>query len=263
MVGFHANKFIYNGISSDEFGLYIASFNGGGFTENQAMTQEVIQDTTSMRIKPVAFGVKESSSITLSFTLLSKEYFDRARVNKVLKWLTNVNGYAPLFILQPDMTTVHYDCVFTDIQNVNINGYPIAYNVTAVCDTSFVEDSKGSVTVTSPNAGVDIYNFSSINDYTYPRITITMTAAGDFTVNNLTDETLLGYTRPFKLTGLASGEVITVDCANKTIKTTGTLNRYAVFSGNWLRLLYDKNTLSFVGSANVAMEWDVLKRYGS
>ena len=235
---------IYNGISSEQFGLHIVNENGS--MEVNSGGEITIQKSCMMGgLKYAYMGREAIDPCEIHMTLMREKPMDAAEISAVMRWLGSVT-YKELRIVQPDISTVKFNCIFTEIATVQHGNETYGVSVVGECDSCFGEGNPIVATANSNKTGtIRIMNYGDYMDYVYPVVKITMpSSGGDITISNATDNN-----RVFSFTGLSGSEVLTVDCLRKTIVSSTGINRLGVFSKNWLPLLPGANSLAYSFSA--------------
>ena len=281
-----ATSFTYADVSADDFSLMLYYLSDPGTFEEPLYTVEVIEERLENSHSPIYLGVTDNSSaLTREIVFGSTEYLDRETVDSIAQWLSPGNGYQKLVIEQDDLEDYYYLCIFQDLRMVSINGLPVAFRATLVFYDQFAHEEPtttayqvqdGQIVTISGDlkSEVVVMNESSLHDYMWPKLTLTIpSSCTEFSIINHADK---GGTRPFTFHNLS--EVTTTDggdlkiIINNRTKVISSPNcgnmrqLYKSFGDHntgycyFFRLLQGDNTLSFVGSAMVEIELEVLRK---
>ena len=264
-MGFFGSHFSFNGIPCEEFGLaiYDISGNSQGDSGMVASVGEVIEDWIPSRSKSFFYGIKQNTPLSFKMVFgvnpelnqqnefpTMDDYLDRWEISEINNWLTGHSDSRKwLEIEQPDMETVRFLCAITDLEIITHAWYPWAFSCTVTCDSPygymfpkvFSYNCVGETTVT-------LRNKSSVNEFYYPRMTITPRGVSKISIVNQSDKN-----REFLLNNLpiTSGTIIEVDNERGIIKTSDGRNIYDYFNFQFFRLKPGNNKLVLSGDFNV------------
>lgn len=259
MANFNAYSFIYDGIPCDIYGLMIADFDGNGEKEQDTFSSQIRTVTLPQSYEHIFMGYESKDPLQFQMTMVSENKIDAYTQGKISEWLLNRNGFLKLQVIQADLTSVIYYCMFTKMKVINIAGYTHAFTVDVLTNSPYqYENNKIISKVITTSGTMSIVNNSDINDYIYPNVTITSTAGGNVTITNTSDAN-----RAFTITGLASGEVITISGKCQTLVSSTSLNRLGNFNKHWMRLKRGTNALTITGSATISFEIPVIRMVGT
>lgn len=259
MATFNGYSFIYDGTPCDVFGLGIYDIDGNGQKENSNFKANLRTVTLPQAYESTFLGYESKENLTFPMTLVSEKEIDAYTHGKICKWLLNQSGYKKLQIIQPDLSSVIYYCVITSLTTISIGGYAHAFNVEVETNSPFqYENNKIVSKVFTTSGTLTIVNNSDINDYVFPDVTITSTSGGDVEIVNTSDAN-----RSFKITGLSTGEVITIGGKTQSLVSSTEINRLENFNKHWFRLKDGSNVLTVIGSATIKFEIPVIRMVGA
>lgn len=250
---FKGLNFTFNDIPSENYGLRIAFINDVGVKDTYSGIQQGIEEIKIKRVdKPVFFGVEKTGKISFEILIFSEEEIDTYDRQAIDRWLFQ-NTYKYFQIDQEDYNGLFFRCIMTEAPKLEIGNRPYAKRVIVTCDSPYVYTDEYTYTFTSTStpSNANITNLSNINNYSYPEYIITTSTSGDVSVSNNTDGTT------FSVTGLANGEVLTVDNDRKILSSSTGQRRIGNFNKTWGRLLPDINNFTFTGNFNI----DIKIRY--
>lgn len=246
----NALYFWYDGVYSGHYGLQILDLNGNNIENSPMGTLDVKTVKASKQKAFVYNGVSLSEPPTHQFQILSQTPLSDAVRREVLSWLLGRGEFKKLIIDQSDLSEYYYNCIFSNIDVIYINGGCYGFELTATFDSMFAYGSPTVYTVTGSGAEqtITVVNNSDIpDDYVYPVLTVK--ASGNLSIYNTTDSS----TRQFYLSGLSSGVDYTVDNELKIISPNSSSNLLGNFSKKWLRLRQGTNTLKITVNGSVTI----------
>lgn len=246
---FSATYFTYDGVFSGEYGLMIADFNDSSVDETAAFSPSFTTHKPAASNRFFYGGINYDSHPTYQFSIISEgEIPDNAR-RRILSWLVGRNEFKTFRLHQPMFEEYYYRCVFSDVQIIYVNGHCHGFRLTANFDSPY-QYGKPSKIKFNGTSTIKIKNKSDIvGGYVYPVIKFEAGAQVDgvnLTIVNNTDDsnTQVVSAREFVLSGLANGEMVTVDNEMRHIQSDSPGERLSNFNKNWLRLCPGVNELS-------------------
>jgi len=259
MAGFNTHSFVYDSVPCDIYGLLIADLDGNGQKESDNFNSQIRTVIPPNSHESIFLGYESKEPLSFEITLISEKEVDAYTQGKIAKWLVGRNGFKKLQVVQPDLSSVIYYCIFTNLKTTYIAGYAHAFTLTGITNSPYQFEKNKVVTTTVVTSGsLTISNNSDIEDYIYPDVKITSTSGGDIEIINTSDAD-----RSFKITGLSTGEVITISGKTQLLTSSTTLNRLGNFNKHWFRLRDGTNVLSIIGSATIEFTIPVIRQVGS
>lgn len=253
-MGFIAKNFSFNRVPCFEYGLRIYDIDGNN---NKAApftnTGKILTNTVPSTGRNFLYG--RSFDDPLEFELIfgldpvgvhMDEYLDRYEMDAIANWLTGHNEYKWLEIEQPDMETIRYHCIITDLEPIQIAWLPWAFTAKVVCDSPYayrypVEyryDCNGT-------AEINLISGSTINRWYYPKTDITLNGGGNISLLNQS------VGKEFKMMNLPTGGSLTVSIDHATGKITSSnpsySNLYQYCNFEWFPLKKGKNKILVTG----------------
>ena len=165
----NSTSFIFNGQSSDQYGLMIYFLEDEDKRELELGTSsEIIEDRPTRRITPISYGVSINKGMEFELVFGSREYLDDYDVDAILGWLTGYNDYKYLEYVDGGHY-VRYKCIIRDVKTVYINGFPVAFKATITCDSQFSREYPKTMSYSvNGSSEADVINSGSYNGYYYP-----------------------------------------------------------------------------------------------
>lgn len=245
---FDSYEFSFAGESSLTHGLMIYDFDGKGQSDvafgNKA---DIVETRTNNRIQPIHFGVNYHAK-PLEFKLVfgAQRALDRYEMEDISFWLTGYQQYQWLSIDQPDLETVQFKCLITQLTPISHGWLPVAFEATVICDCPYAYGFPFEKSYTISGATDILFrNESSVREYIKPTLTFVPSAGTDeLTIINHDDGD-----RVFAIKDLPSSVYITVDNANGIIQEHNYgYNLYDGFNLNFFRLVHGDNNLEVTGN---------------
>ena len=237
--------FIYNNIPSDIFDFKIISFDDGMQEKMTAISYKIIEDRVQRRSVPYFYGTTIAENLSFEMIIGREKAIDRYDKAAINKWLFT-QEYKDLKIIQDDLQSVIFKCIFTEPEQVQIGNIPYALRFTVICNApyGFTEELTSSYNFTEPTGSpVSFYHYAptSVNEYVYPILTISTTGT-EFSIKNVTDNN-----RITSINGLNAGSPVNLVINNDLgIITKDTLLTLSGFNKKWFRLLPGNNELQIL-----------------
>ena len=252
--------FIFDGVKSSDMGLQIMRIDqGDGFIETPYWGSANINEQTSgKKISPHFYGVdREPISFLLQFVLVDEymqpmEWTPQERF-KIAKWLLH-DTYKE-FQTSDDLGKRYFALAEsqTDLHLINTQGYiEIEFRTNSPYAWSPVYIDNFDLSDNINTQIIEIENKSNVLKHYNPIIEIEL--IGDATAIQLTNMSNGGKTMKFE--GLDSGEIVSIDCENKIIKSSifGS-NPFSKFNVDgkryWMDLVYGVNQIEITGACKV------------
>lgn len=254
-MSFYGHKFIFNGISCENYDLMVYDVGGGGESDSPFAGVVTINDEViGSKWKPYFYGVTYEEKLEHEITfgvntdrIAAGRYLNRAEIDDIATWLTGHDKYLVLEIEQDDMTWVRYKCIVTQLSVVSYSGVPYTFRATFTCDSpyayeyprQFVYTVVGSKTVT-------IFNDSCLHGYYYPVVEIVNPGAS-VTIENMSDNN-----RVFSIDDIPEAvHKITVNNDRKVITNDQGLNLYPGCNYKFFRMVKGTNKIRITGNCMI------------
>lgn len=249
-MSFHGSSFIYNGKSSDLFGLRIASIDAGAINKSMGSASvEIFEKKIYRRANPYFYGASVAPKLSFPLSAFAEEDIDAGLFQLIQKWLFSARTYQTLQIDQEDVRDIYFSAFLTEPEINRVGNLIRGFSCTVMCNSPFAYRFPKTTTWNYTQQIVDstetYYNGSDdIGTYLYPRIVLTMNnIEDDMSITNLDDSN-----RVFSFSGLAAGEILTIDNDLQTISSSTGLKRLSNFNKNFLRLVPGRNRLRIQGN---------------
>lgn len=259
-----ALSFIYNGISSEDFNLYVGGFDSSSIKQDMASTNiEFIQDRLPTRIENFIYGIQQSeANLKFKLNLFSYEYLSRNDVTYIDNWLFANKKPKKLMFCQEDMATYTYLAVFSKNNIIYHGNQIIGFECDVVCDSAYAyeqEITESYVVQRGVETKIRFNNLSGGINYLYPKISWTCNKdGGGIRIVNENDGN-----RTFVMSNLRMGEKITIDNYFQITSSLGLL-RSEDCNKQWLRLKQGINKIVVSGdTSRFYMTYQFKKAIGS
>jgi hypothetical protein len=264
-LSFFSYEFIYNGIPSSTYGLFISSVNTSGIIDSPQGSGIVLFTKKILRNpKNFLYGVSQEPVLEFDLQFTSEDSISAQDRSVIGSWLFGQQDYKHLQILQDDMQHIYFNCIITESSVIYVGNLCKGWKAHVVCDSPFAYEYPKTVTESFSGSAivsksVSINNTSADSYYVYPIVTFTTSATGDgFSITNASDAG-----RIFSFSGILANETITIDCLKQIISSDTGLMRVSKFNLNWFRLVPNVNNLTIVGGiTNYSIVYEVARKVG-
>lgn len=247
-MAFWTHSFLYDGIPSEKFELFIISNNSSGIVQaNGSSSVQLYTENVYRRVKPYLYGVQQTPVLSFTLSFASFKPICAEKQALIQTWLLGQQSYKKLQIIQPDYQDVYFNCIMTNPIFNCIGNFAYSMSCTVTCDSPFAWEMPRTITRRNivGQQSFDINNTSNLNDYVYPKLVFELSNTS--TGFTLTNNSLLyanGERETLSMTNLAPGETITMDCDLGIISSSLGISRYQNFSGTFFRMKPFVNNIS-------------------
>lgn len=265
-MSFYGSSFIYNGTSSDVYGLRIAYIDVSAINKSMGSSSvEILEKKIYRRSNPYFYGATPTPKLSFPLSAFAEHEIDASHFESIQAWLFSARNYQTLQIDQDDIRDIYFSCFLTEPEINRVGNIIRGFTCQVVCNAPYAFKFPKTTTYTYTQTVVDTtetyYNGSDDKgSYLYPRLVITMNNIEDgISITNLDDGN-----RVSSFSGLSPNEVITIDSSLETISSSTGLKRLSNFNKKFLRLVPGRNRLRIQGNASsIAMtnQW-VAKKIG-
>lgn len=264
--------FTYADISSREYSLWFAHCETSDYTAINGTTKSLtVFNSRGNRRYFVADSYTDSPvSIDVEFITDDDRTLSVQEIRNIERWLFNRKNYYKLFIDIADDCLAesyqivdgiekrfYFNCRFTNPTKIYGNGGTVGFKAKMECDSYVLWqealDAEFEIghTSASDSSVVSVNIDSEVDDYVYPKITITMAAAGgDISITNNTDDS----TRITSFKSLTGEIEFTM---NGNLNYISGDNYVKFYDRNFVRFIPGTNSISIVGAVdNIKFEWE-------
>lgn len=258
-MNYGALSFMFDGISSETFGLFLCSVNEKGVrTYDGGGNVTIHTDRTPQMDFNYIVGIEHDEVFEFTMTFGSKEPKDKFDISLINNWLVGHSEYKKLQIMQEDMMDVYYNCIINDYKVVTMGNYAFAFECTVICDRPWALTNTRKFKYVNPTTILH-YNNSHTNKLTFPKLTFT-TNAPNATVS-ITNTSNKNWETKFE--GLSNGETIVLDNQLQLINSSLGLRRLQNFNKHWFELVPKQNKLIVTGNVKeIIIEYNEIRKVG-
>jgi hypothetical protein len=178
-MSFYAKSFIYDGKSSELYGLVCASQSGGQTTSPAGSTITILEEYVNRRETPYFYGVSFPEKLQFDIEFYSENPIPRQKVSEIERWLFGLSGYKRFEVIQEDMERIYYNCLFTNA-NLSCTGNEVyGFNATCVCDSPWAWGETLTQIKNTVTSTMTINNTSDNTRFTKPTIKLVFDANYD------------------------------------------------------------------------------------
>lgn len=253
-----AMNFIFNGVSSEDMGVVIASPKGGLFEEDFLPQRSIVETNVPNRDNPY-FQRVETTPLSFSLTIFIEEWEERDNLRQIAKWLYQPY-YKPL-VFSSNLNRIYY-AMFTESSTLVHNGGREGYiELNVRCNSPYTYSYPEEIPViksrlTSTHNRVNIYNTGDID--IKPKMWITKRVDdGNITIENESNGQVV------TINNLQVDEEVFVDFDREDIISSLqylTVYHYDDHNNVWLELIEDndgENKLKFTGNFDVFFSYEM------
>ena len=219
---------------------------------------EIIKDSIEGRYKSFLYGLKQNAPLEFNFvfgpnmeSIDAHDPPDRWEIEAIASWLTGHDEYMWLEIEQPDLETVRYRCIVTELKLLASGLEPWAFSCKVSCDSPFAYLYPETFTYNIPGARtVNLFSRSAYSGYYMPKLDLRFSGGSSISIINTSDNS-----RIFEFRGLPTGSPLSISVDNENMVITNSLglDLYPYFNMNFFRLKRGDNNLIFAGNCNVSI----------
>lgn len=246
-MSFWGRSFVFNGVPSETYNVYISSPDGGDVEIDASNTVEVLRQSIYRRVRPYLFGVAQNEILTFPVSVNAPNELTAVDSRLIQRWLFGHNNYKNLQIVQPDLQDVVMYAMMNNPKLKRNGNYIVGFTFDCECDSPFgwtFPVTKTYTYTSNPNGAPIVFNNQSDdNYYNYPIMEFTMDVfGGDLTIVNTSDNS-----RVFQFIGLAAGETVTVNNSLEILSSSTGLLRLSTFNKKFFRFVPGVNVLNVTG----------------
>lgn len=229
MADIYGSHFEYGGVSSRTHGIIIANVESTRFTQVSGTISGLTIFSKSGKRNYLIDDDYSSSPLSYEVDIITDDesILDLAKRRQIEKWLFNRHNYRKFYLDEEDdcdnETTetidgekkrLYMNCRFINASYLEYQGGIVGYRATLEADAGWWwQDAITKIfdvkhTSASKSTQIALPVDSDIDDYVYPKVTITMNSnGGDVAIMNSTDS----GSRLTKFTGIGAGATITLN----------------------------------------------------
>lgn len=249
-MAFYGRSFIYDGVPSETYGLYISNIDANAINQSMASSSmDIKEEKIFRRPTPYFLGATPAPVLTFEFSAFSEEEIDADTFQLISKWLFSSRNFKKLMIDQEDIRNVYFNCIFVDPKIIRVGNVIKGFSATVRCDSPYAwRKAKNLVKSYSSFSVNDSFTFNNSSDdsgsYLYPSLGIMMNNfGGSISILNSEDGG-----RNFTFTGISPNEILYIDCDLQIIKSSLGINRVSNSNLKFFRLVPGLNHIILSGN---------------
>jgi phage-related protein len=255
-MGFIAKNFSFNRIPCTEFGLRIYDIDGNTneatpFASTGKLMTDVIPSTGRTFLYGRSFDEPLEFKLVFGLDplmLKMDEHLDRFEMDAIANWLTGHDTYKWLEIEQPDMETIRYHCIISELEPIQLSWLPWAFTATVVCDSPYGYTFPRKFSYSCVNeTEIRLVSRSTINKLYYPKLDITLNGSNTISIVNQSCNNA-----ELRFENLPKDYFLTISVDNELGKIVSSdptyVNMYQYCNFSWLPLKKGLNKLLVKGN---------------
>lgn len=242
-MSFTGNYFIYNGISSKDFGLILASINTNLNDIPSGSGIEIQSASVMKNSRKLFLGVKDNQVLEFPIEIVSQSSIDLPTFLRIKQWLFGCTGYHELVIEDEWYSDFYFNCILKPSEDIKFGDEYFGIRCSVECDSAYAYTFPRTKTYNFDDSVINSFEFDNFSAEIYglrPFMQFQMSnPGGEIIIRNLTDR------REFRMSELSPDEVITVDNQNEIITSSTGPGRFKNLSKG-----ENQGFLSFVHGVN-------------
>ena len=169
-------------------------------------------------------------------------------MDAIANWLTGHDTYKWLEIEQPDMETIRYHCIISELEPIQLSWLPWAFTAKVVCDSPYGYTFPQKFSYSCVNeTEIKLVSRSTINKLYYPKLDITLNGSNTISIINQSCNNA-----ELRFENLPKDYFLTISVDNELGKIVSSdptyANMYQYCNFSWLPLKKGLNKLLVKGS---------------
>ncbi|MGM0501834.1 MAG: phage tail domain-containing protein [Bacillota bacterium] len=230
--------FTFDGVHSDDMGVFIGDFNSGTQTQPTGTSQK-IQEIQMPRKDVPLFQYVENEPISFSLTIMANEVISPTKMQQLLGWL--IKDRYKKFQSDDYENIVYYVIVTGGINKVMLGNEPIGLELNFRTDAAhawfelpeyqFTATGFNEITINNPTNKMGVF---------YPTIEFELQGTeNQIKITNLTDDPA----RTTEITELSQYEVLQIRNGTRQLISSTPNYRLGNFNRNWFRIVPGDNQI--------------------
>lgn len=250
-MAFTATEFIFDGIASSTYGLYIGGTNKNSTTSN-GINFSTNTEVSGTGFKQMLLSVRYDAPMVFTLDIFSEEPMDNIMISKIQNWLCGRDGYKKLSIEQKDLAGIYFNCIIGSPKVTYIGNVARMLSVTVTCDSAFAYEVEKEISYSS--SGWTFKNTSDHWDYLIPNSVEITCRGGDVKITNTADgrETIIKDRR--------SGEIITMCEETGVVKSSSGIKMIDSFNKKFIRFLPNDNQFTMQNVSSVKIKYEIIRK---
>ena len=257
-----AKNFIYDGVSSDDMGVMICSFDGGDEISTVGSKVEISTAKSPNSYKWLKTNAVYNEQLTFSFSFCkdicnldgNEMSISSEEQAEIIRWLVRKENHY-LSFEEDGFENIYYNCTIS-LEKKQVGGSTIGFTATVLCDAPFGWSEERTATVTTDINKV--FDTSQEIGYIIPNTVVTALSDGDVRIyNDNTNETTV-------IKNCKANEQITLTDMMRISSSIEHKNLYDDF-GDWvfpkIQNSYNNNVNTFeLTNCKLNMKWREIRK---
>lgn len=260
---FESMSFTYDGISSEDFGVFMINSGTGLFKEPFLVNRSIVEKTIAGRDVPL-FSRVDQKPLSFPLTIFIEDWQKEDNLRAIARWL-NQKEYKPLWF-ESDPNKRMWALIDGAPQLVH-NGLKEGYiTVNVRCMTHYYESPDKIYKRTVIGTAEDMINNDGDEDFA-PILEIKKIGNGDVKIETWMEDEKINN---FEIKSMLDGEIAYVDCIRETIRSSHQEYErylYDLFNYDYLRFtlgnIYNTESstkIVFTGNFEITMKYNIIYR---
>lgn len=251
-MAFTATTFIFDGIDSSTYGLYIGNTSRGSSTSD-GIGVSFFNDISGNGTRQLLLGVKYDQPLTFTLDVFSETPIDGVKLSAIQNWLVGRNGYKKLQITQEDLKNIEFNCVIGKPKITSVGNIAYMLSLPVTCDSPWAYEVEKEIV---KNTQTWTFNNTSGHwDFLVPNLVEITCRGGDVKITNVTENN-----RQTLITGRVSGEIITMSEETGIVKSSNGLKMIDQFNKKFLHFIPGQNDFVMEGVTSLKIKYNLIRK---
>ena len=166
-MSFLGNYFIYNEISSRDFGLILASINNSLNEVSSGSGLEIQSISTFKNPRKLFLGAKENQVLEFPIEIVSEKPIDLPTFLRVKEWLFGNAKYHKFQIEDEWYSDVYFNCILKSNEDIKFGGEYFGIRCNVQCDSPYAYTFPQTKIYTFDNSLINYFEFDNFSAETY------------------------------------------------------------------------------------------------
>lgn len=245
-MSFNTYDFIFDNISSNQFNLTIAYFNGEENGENLVSKHNIDKIKSSFGEINIT-NIEEDETREFEITLVRQTPIELYEIDAIHKWLMPFDTkFRKLYINDENYHGYYYECKITEIRNKCISGYPYAIKCKILCKSQYMYSNEIKKTFESPSTPLTFTVMNDSSKELKPTYIFKCNQEnGNINLKNNTTNQIM------YLSNLKINEIITIDSNLQELYSNQNYMVMERFNKNFLKFKTGVNNLTLNGNVGL------------
>ena len=114
-MAFYGRSFIYDGVPSELYGLYIMDINADSISSSMgSSSMDILEQKIYRKATPYFFGSTPSPKLEFEFSAYAEQELDAVQFELIQKWLFSSRTYKKFQIDQFDINDIYFNAILNE-----------------------------------------------------------------------------------------------------------------------------------------------------